>query len=339
MSTNKQMVLPEIHLTETLQTKNLDPRFKFGVEVEYVNFYNNTPVKCFMTGQILHIPTNIIRHAAFEVERDKDPETGNWRDRAIYIKPRDVCHALTKLMHGCKFNSPKFFKLPQIVQEAWRLPPPAEIEIDSDGEPIYPWKNQTHKQFWIPEDKPGTAIDQAKILLSQNGLDEWNIDYEDTLTDAEISGIEVISPILTSKDFSQVRSMCEVFRNIVQVDNTCGLHVHVSMDQPFTVAQIKRFISYWLRIESQVISLPFYQKMGEQNCPLSPRVCPNKLDNTTTFEEIIKAMNMVRRQVINLRSLRKYGTIEFRGFQSTLDPKQIECVLQFCLATISNAIL
>ena len=339
MSINKRIVLPEIYLAETLQTKNLDPRFKFGIEIEGVNFYNNAPIKSFMAGKIWHVPTNIARFASFEIERDKDPKTGNWRDRPITIKLQDVCNTSAKLMHGCKLDSPEFFKLPQMVQDAWKLPPPEKIEMDSDGQPVYPWENDISKQCWVPEDKPGTAIDQAKILLGQNGLGKWNIVHDGTLTNSEISGIEIVSPILTQKDFSQVQSVCEIFRNIIQMDDTCGLHVHISMDQPFTVNQIKRFISYWLRIEDQAICLPFYQKTKEQNRPLSSYVCPNKLDNATTFQEIVRYGKMVRRQVINLLSLWKYGTIEFRGFRSTLDPKQIEQILHFCLTTISNAIL
>ena len=83
MHTNRQMILPGIPEIESLQTKEISSKLRFGIEIECGNFYNGKPIKGKVFSRIKNRQTGVIYEAKFEMERTKN--NGKWIDKVLNI--------------------------------------------------------------------------------------------------------------------------------------------------------------------------------------------------------------------------------------------------------------
>ena len=320
------------------QPVNLDTEFTFGVELECIEFYNGEPLDVEATSRVKNLETGIIYIACLDMTETVTLSEERIKElKKVQITGAD--HSMTKESIGCEFQSSEFFSLPLEVQEAWKISNPIDIPIDSNGKLILPWVEVSDRSYLeCPSDK--SSIGQAQTLLQEQKLKGWKVDYDSSLTNAGVSGIELVSPILKDGEFDQIRKVCNTFRNLVKIDKTCGLHIHIGMNKPFEAEHLKKLVQRWLEIEPAIIWHPAYQEMGTQNDFLSKQADMKKIDQVTTVLETIVAVNGSSRNCpINLHSLHKHRTIEFRGFRSTLDSAQIKLIVRFCLWMVRMAII
>ena len=115
------------------------------------------------------------------------------------------------------------------MQYAWSNPP-RPIELNSTGELSYPWEENLEYRDWCANSNWQGAIAQAEKLLEENGLEGWKSLYEPGLPDCETTGFEIVSPILKLEDLQSIQKVCSIFGKLTEFNDSCGLHVHVSIE-------------------------------------------------------------------------------------------------------------
>ena len=334
MLSNKQMILPGIPEMESLQFEDISSKLRFGVEIECEGFYNGKPLKEVVFSLIENLETGVKYSVELEIERNKNG--GEWVDRIIEVITPQIAERETEKNLGCEFGSKDFYRLPNHVRDAWSSPP-RSIKLDPTGELPYPWEQDLEYRLWGADEHPNDTLGQTQRLLDENGLKGWKPIYESTVGDSESIGFEIVSPVLKLEDLQSIQKACSIFENLVDINPSCGLHIHVGIEgEDFNLNHLKRLIYRWLQIETQLLTLPFYQEMGTQNNPSSDKINLTLLKRADSMEKIIKAANQKRNQVLNLEALDLHGTVEFRGFLSTFNFNTIETVIKFCLGLISS---
>ena len=108
-----------------------------------------------------------------------------------------------------------------------------------------------------------------------------------------------------------------------------------------TLDQLKWLVTKWIRIERSLIGLKEWKDENnlDVNIPLTEETDLQKVHDAKNEPELILAANYLGRDMmLNLWALNKYGTIEFRGFEGTMDPDRIELLVQFCLNFMAEVI-
>ena len=183
---------------------------------------------------------------------------------------------------------------------------------------------------------------------------KWRVDYDDSIlllrntesglipTSDEAYAIEIVSPVLRAGQASIVGDVISELKNAgAALSETCGLHVHVG-GTGHTPESVRRLVvtvhSYQARLFAALnINHKRLPYCGFPDSGLVERL--SRLNNPS-MGEVEGAWyfgnkagkrrlgNNIRRQFVNLHSFfNGIGTVEFRGFNATLDPAGIgKCV-------------
>ena len=337
---DKQLVLPGIDLEPYEKAK--DPEFTFGIEIELVRFYSGESYKIEIATLIKNRLTGIVYHAVWIGERNPARNgSDQYLDHYHKIVIEDIHNWYTEFRLGCKVDSDEWNKLPEFVRDAWKADKMPEIELEF-GELPSEWIEDTGNRNLLTNDEDGNdAIDKARSVLNRNGLIEWKAEKDESLTNWDLDAIELISPVLKEGEFDSIHQVCSIFEDKANVDNTCGLHIHVGIrDHKFTLAQLKWIASKWLRIEKILIELQYYQDLDQfMNQSLTRWSDLIKAREAKDRKEFLRAINKCgRRMTLNFWALTKQNTLEFRGFKSTLNSNQIENLVRFCIDFVKSAI-
>jgi hypothetical protein len=178
--------------------------------------------------------------------------------------------------------------------------------------------------FGISRDRARLAVSEAGIQLSSgyghNGS-AWNLKSDGSVTG---SGLELVSPPLSGDDgLEQVKVVLRALRAAgARVDRTCGLHVHHEVRDLGAVGVV-RFARSWSNNQELIDWL----------------VAPSRRDNGGYCRRLdssdLSAMNRVsagdrsvpcrdRYRVVNVSSYSRYGTVEVRQHQGTLEFRKVE---------------
>jgi hypothetical protein len=193
--------------------------------------------------------------------------------------------------------------------------------------------------------------EQKCKFLSWGMSNENTKSYWKMTTDASVrSGGELISPPLpaTPESFRQIEIVTATLRNMnSRIDVNCGLHVHHDAND-LTVRQLghiygayasfQTLISSSLapsrRVNADYMSPENYNRLPEQNKNAKAWNKPryNQVRhwaNTPALQDLCDMTNKANARnnryhsTVNLQSLAKHGTIEFRQHQGTLNAKKI----------------
>jgi hypothetical protein len=139
--------------------------------------------------------------------------------------------------------------------------------------------------------------------------------------DGSVDGMEFYSPILCGdKGLAEIRKFCRLAkRHDFEVDDTCGYHLHLDM-RDTTIVQRKR-IAYAYRLTFSLWQHLVREDRWHNTFCEGPNYSPQELRDThnfTTFER-----RQCRYQFVNLRAFCDHSTYELRGFQGTLDYREI----------------
>ena len=290
----------------------------FGVELELVEFYNGEPINAIVDS---------------ELKNSEFPDEYCWGEVSLVREKTDMGNWVER-----------FYKAEWINTEDGE---PQEIELDSDGNPLPPWsihRTSIDAPSVSMDDIEDTAIDQAKKILINNGLKDWDVEWDDSLTHAATTGIELVSPIYQSGDFSEIQKVCKIFAGIAEPDRTCGLHVHIGIvNNNFEYEYLKRFARIWFEAEPEIYKVPIYKDwagLARSAQPLRWHTDLKQIHYTSNKKELMDTINPCEREhPINLKALEKYGTIEFRGFKGTLNSDWIHEAVMLCESKIRKAII
>lgn len=152
----------------------------------------------------------------------------------------------------------------------------------------------------------------------------------------EASGLtpEITSPILDSVE--DLKSFHEVMRvvnrtGIKAEPSTAGVHIHVGFGDA-SAGEVAALMAVFKEIEEDLLRLfhstkeryPFIQPTSDELVDL---LLNQALDGEYALRKMINSQD--RQRALNLRSLLKYGTVEFRLFNSTFDLHAIGLMRDF----------
>lgn len=177
----------------------------------------------------------------------------------------------------------------------------------------------------------------------------WKIVYDASVNSrgtGQGHGIELVSPILRGEEGMAVAALAV---NTLQgiggkTDKTCGLHVHVGMDGLVGRDVVKIMDLYTANQENinKLIARSRWRNIYCQpidNATRNSRVV-NDFASATTALETMRLGNALqyydRYHAVNLASYAKYGTIEFRQHQGTLNGEKLTSWVRFLLALVEK---
>lgn len=147
----------------------------------------------------------------------------------------------------------------------------------------------------------------------------WHIIREAAYADCLL--FEVISPILN--DFNQIKHLCNVLRlsGAVVDPNRGGLHVHIDATG-MSDRQLIGIFEKYKRNECEIDKMVAERRRGDIGCVCARSLKHMDFASVTTSSELCNLFND-KFYKVNALSLKKYGTLEFRQHEATIDFPEI----------------
>lgn len=164
---------------------------------------------------------------------------------------------------------------------------------------------------------------------------------------------ELVTPILTWKDIETLQDIVERIENAGGIVNSsCGIHIHIGADC-FSIEKLKDLVNLMTSKEDLIYKALdihpdrivfckktdriFLQKLNENN-PKEKTELAKIWYNTEHPEWHTHHYDDTRYTHTNLHAYFTKGTVEFRLFNSTLNPTLIKSYIQFCLAVVARVL-
>ena len=173
----------------------------------------------------------------------------------------------------------------------------------------------------------GRGVNVFYAGYSHQVSQQWKVVTDASVTVAGLGG-ELVSPILTgATGFAALEEVVSILNSVpnISVDRRCGLHVHVSWDG-MTVAQVQTIVSRFTKYEDWFDSIQPASRRANRFCkavkdhPQLPRTLACNTRSRVADLGVIASDRYVK---LNLQSLSRYGTIEFRQHSATTDPVKV----------------
>lgn len=173
------------------------------------------------------------------------------------------------------------------------------------------------------------AIRSKGVSAESQGYNHYNSDITWKVITDSSCGLEVVSPILKGRaGLEQINLVCEAMNELgCKVNKTCGLHVHHDASD-FEVRHIQNLFTLYAK----------YEKAIDNIMPASRRAnngtyCRSLIGlDYESFIERTKKYNDKNEMIngqgsryfkLNLQSILRHGTIEFRQHSGTTDAQKI----------------
>ena len=176
------------------------------------------------------------------------------------------------------------------------------------------------------------AITAAGISCAAEYYNHSNRPHWKITTDASVrNGWELVSPVLAygEEAFAQVETVCNVLQGLgVKIDRQCGLHVHHGV-AGMTDAQVAKIVAIYAKFEQTIDNMMPASRRGSANrYGASLKVRPSWKESVAainackTREELV-AVLPTRYMKVNVHSLFRHGTVEFRQHSGTVEASKI----------------
>jgi len=159
---------------------------------------------------------------------------------------------------------------------------------------------------------------------NHNVRSAWKIVTDGSLSDRNGVGMEVVSPILRSAaDFEQIRTVSAVLLDgRCKINKTCGLHVHVGLPRrehrlPINVLRI------YNKFEPVIDTLMPPSRRGSANGYARPTAFSERMATASDLNVLRIAYGHDRYRKVNLESIWRHGTLEFRQHAGTIEAEKI----------------
>lgn len=166
--------------------------------------------------------------------------------------------------------------------------------------------------------------------------------YWKIVTDASLDGTggEIVSPILKGVEGAkQLEKILDALDNLdgITVNVQCGLHVHLDVND-LTVAQIQTVYERYADYESQIdMIMPRSRRGNNSRWCSSVTNTANRIKNVRGGSKHRLANAAGRYYKVNLQSLTRYGTMEFRQHSGTLNFDKIINWVSFLMAFVEKS--
>lgn len=216
-----------------------------------------------------------------------------------------------------------------VVDELRELDPDFPINIENYNHQVRPhWKLITDASV------NGTGTSEVC------DCDEDEADYCDH-EESDGQGLEAVSPILQGADgYEQVKKMVDAMRAAGgSIDRTCGFHVHHDV-RDMTADQVAYLLSFYMDNQTVIDTMLAPSRRSSR----SNQWCrPYQDEEKRRIKQMAKsgqgfANYYERYKTINVQSFAKYGSIEIRQHQGTLNFSKIVNWVKFGQAIVEAAI-
>lgn len=158
------------------------------------------------------------------------------------------------------------------------------------------------------------------------------------VTDGSVTGgAEVVSPVLTGDEgIQEARKIAQALTDAgITVDRRCGFHVHIGGGD-LTADNLKALIKRYAAFEAEIDGFMPRSRRGTSNYYCRPmQDHAQAVDRMNTQDATAVARGLGDRyRKLNVQSLWRQGTVEFRHHSGTVDPDKIENWVRFCAAFV-----
>ena len=196
------------------------------------------------------------------------------------------------------------------------------------------------------------------IVYDRQGR-KWRVDYDNSIlllkntpsgmvaTTDEAYAVELVSPVLCTGQVSLYTDLIAELKNAGAVlSESCGLHVHIG-GAGHTADSLKRLVSTVHGYGARLLATLQINRKRRAYCGFPKDCLVERLEKllNPTLREIEDAWyhgnkqgkrrfnNDIRKQFVNLHTFfHGIGTIEYRGFNASLEPKDIQRCVDIALA-------
>ena len=180
------------------------------------------------------------------------------------------------------------------------------------------------------------------IEFNDVGYTHRTTPYWKIVRDGSTHGAELVSPILEQGNvFDQITRICQSLNRMqnTEVNRTCGLHIHLKWDG-MTTEQIKKIVQRYYDYRNDIDLIMPISRRDSNNmyCLEISRTDVRRVNNYNDDLRGMWSLLGTRYKKINLESLRKYGTVEFRQHSGTMDHTKILNWLNFLVAFVDETI-
>jgi hypothetical protein len=193
-----------------------------------------------------------------------------------------------------------------------------------------------HRGFPIERQGYNHRVQEVWKMITDASVNGTDTDPDDNDYEASSEGLELVSPILNGADgYRQIEQVLEAIHNVGgEVDNSCGLHVHHDA-RDLTPDQLAGLLSFY--IENQTVIdqlLAPSRRSNRRNQWCQPWEGNEKAEVIRRAKEEGSFQYFDRYRTINVTSYPKYGSIEFRQHQGTLNLRKIMAWVTFGQAVV-----
>ncbi len=200
----------------------------------------------------------------------------------------------------------------------------------------------------VPMAEVARALNAAGIPTCVEGYNHITKSHWKVVSDSSLSGqyaFELVSPILQgASGLCQVETVGRVLTEIgAKVNKSCGLHVHVDA-RDIDTAAMKRVCKMWMKYESCFDSVMPESRRNNVFCRSTRNdfrsldVAFNAIDAARDLNGLRAVMGGNRYKKLNLESLVRHGTVEFRQHSGTVDNTKMVMWIELVTAFIECAV-
>ena len=218
-------------------------------------------------------------------------------------------------------------------------------------EPQY--KGGTYKTWNVIDPAPGGKT--WKLMSDSSIYTECKTDTGYEPTDDTDYRVEMVTPKLTYDQLPKLRDCVRLLQQAgAKVNDSCGIHVHVdaanhnrqSLKNLIGIMFSKEDILFKALQVNETRAKKWCKKVREPMLREARALSSDETKDLTELENIWyggdirhnEHYNWTRYHALNLHSVFYRGTVEFRCFNSTLDPGRVAAYVNLCLAMSSQAI-
>lgn len=201
-------------------------------------------------------------------------------------------------------------------------------------------------------DQEDETITHEEVYAQDGSI--WKVEDDDSLDALEHLRAELVSPVLQEEHIEALKSIVSaVAKTGAQTNPSCGVHVHIDATRA-SVEDICRLIDVMIEEEPALVKefgctqnrLEHFAKLLSEDF-----VARFRAQRPTTREELARLWygeqsgssrqmdrhDESRYHGLNLQSFFFRGTVEFRYFDGSLDPNQIEAYVRRCIDIAKRA--
>ena len=180
----------------------------------------------------------------------------------------------------------------------------------------------------------GASVESTTSLLRSNGYSDWRCVYDGSLSGR---GVEAVSPVLRGEaGLEQLTRVCALLKdNGYTVNRSCGTHVHHEI-RDLDLPAIKRFARSWANNQHLIDGLVSDSRRGSRDPSYCGTFRASDADRVESLENIAHFRGD-RYKTLNFASYARYGTVEVRQHQGTLNAAKLTQWIRFAQAMIATS--